>query len=237
VQTPAIQLSPDAHANAMPQPPQLLLSIIVFTHALPHIVGKELLQELMQPGAPLQVTVPLVGATQAAHVVPHDVREVELSLTHVPLQSCMPAGQVQVELWQTLPPVQAWEVPAVLQAPQLALSVVVSTHALPQSIGNELLPQEPPQPGGAPLQVAVPLVGGTQAAHVVPHDVREVELSRTHVPLQSCMPVGQVQVELWQTLPPVQACDVPAVLQAPQLFMSLLVLTSQPFEPIPSQFA
>jgi hypothetical protein len=108
VQTPATQLNPDAHANAMPQPPQLLLSVIVFTHALPQSVGNELLlQELVQPGAPLQVTVPLVGATQGAHVVPHDVREVELSLTHIPLQSCMPAGQVQVELWQTFPPVQA----------------------------------------------------------------------------------------------------------------------------------
>jgi hypothetical protein len=125
----------------------------------------------------------------------------------------------------------------VLQAPQLALSVVVFTHALPQSIGNELLPQEPPQPGGLPLQVAVPLVGGTQTAHVVPQEPREVELSLTHAPLQSCMPAGQVQVELWQTFPPVQACEVPVVLQAPQLFTSLLVLTSQPFEPIPSQSA
>ena len=66
---------------------------------------------------------------------------------------------------------------------------------------------------------------------------RDDQFKLTHVPLQSCMPAGQVQVEFWQTFPPVQACEVPVVLQAPQLFRSLLILTSQPFEPIPSQSA
>jgi hypothetical protein len=122
------------------------------------------------------------------------------------------------------------------QPPQLLLFFIVLMQAFPQSVGNWALPQEPPHSGGAPLHVAVPLVGAAQAMHVTPHELIEVDVSLTHVPLQSWLPAGQTQVELWQTFPPVQAWEAPVMLQAPQLLASLRVLTSQPFAAIASQF-
>jgi hypothetical protein len=123
------------------------------------------------------------------------------------------------------------------QPPQLLLSSMVLTHAAPQSSGYAALLQDPPQTGGAPAQVAVPWVGGVHGAHVVPHEPREVELSFTQVPVQSCMPAGQAQVEFSQTFPPVQACEAPSVLQAPQFFESVRVSVSHPVDARPSQFA
>jgi hypothetical protein len=120
------------------------------------------------------------------------------------------------------------------QPPQLALSLIVLTHAFAQSVGNARLLQVLAQTGTTPLQVAEPFVGGTQGVHMVPHELTAVSL--THAPLQSCIPTGQTQTEFLQLLPPVQACEAAAVLQAPQLFVSVCVLTSQPFDAIPSQF-
>ena len=79
------------------------------------------------------------------------------------------------------------------------------THALPQSLGYAAVPQESPQAGGDPEQVAAPCVGGVHAMHVVPHEVREVEVSLMQLPEQGWVPAGQTQVESAQTFPPVQA--------------------------------
>ena len=99
------------------------------------------------------------------------------------------------------------------------------------------MPQAPPQTGGAPEQVAVPWVGTVHGAHVVPHELVEVESSLTQVPVQSCMPAGQSQTAFTQTFPPVHACGAPSVLHAPQFFESVCVSISQPLDARPSQFA
>ncbi len=129
VQTPVTQVVPDGHANAAPHPPQLFLSVVVLTQALPQSVGYATLSHSSpQTGAaPVHVAVPFVGAAHGAQLVPHDVIEVDLSLTHVPEQSCVPAEHVQAELTHTFPPVQARDAAAVLHAPQLAALVRVST--------------------------------------------------------------------------------------------------------------
>jgi hypothetical protein len=109
MQTPATHVSPVAHANVVPHPPQLLGSSIVLTHALPQSVGYiARSQESPQTGGdPLQVASPCKGAVHATHVVPQDVRDVDVSLMQVPEHAWVPAGQTQVEATQTFPPVQA----------------------------------------------------------------------------------------------------------------------------------
>ena len=139
---------------------------------------------------------------------------------------------VQTPAMQVVPDGQANAAPQPLQ---LLLSFMVLTHAPAQSVGEETLSHTLPQTGTTPLQVAAPWIGATHGAQVVPHELREVEVSLTHVPEQACVPAGHTQAEPWQTFPPVQACDAPAVLHAPQLFVSVRVLVSQPFESIPSQ--
>jgi hypothetical protein len=173
------------------------------------------------------VDVKFGGLGQAAHSVPHE--PVDVLLMHVPPQSCVPAGQTQVELWQFLPPVHV-----VPQAPQLLLSVAVFTHAVGftagQGVPNPVVVQAVPQL--VPLQVATPLDGAAHAMHIVPQELVAVLL--THVPLQSCMPAGQAQTELWHVLPPVHTFAEP---QPPQWLGSLVVLTSQPLETSMSQSA
>jgi len=68
---------------------------------------------------------PAVGPGHAVHdVAPHEL--VDWLLTHVPLQSCVPAGHLQAPPAHCLPPVQAYVEP---QPPQLLLSVCSSTQA------------------------------------------------------------------------------------------------------------
>ncbi len=109
VQTPAKHVSPEVQANVAPQPPQLLGSFMVLTHAVPQSVGYAAWpQESPQTGGdPVQVAPPCVGAVHALQEVPHDVRDVDVSLMHVPEQAWVPDGQAQAEATQTFPPVQA----------------------------------------------------------------------------------------------------------------------------------
>jgi hypothetical protein len=141
---------------------------------------------------------------------------------------------MQTPATQLFPEAQANVAP---QPPQLLSSSMVLTHAAPQSLGYAALLQDRPQTGGDPAQVAVPLVGGVHASHVLPHELRDVESSLTQVPVQSCMPAAQAQVEFSQTFPPVHACGAPSVLHAPQSFESVCVSISQPLDARPSQFA
>jgi hypothetical protein len=68
------------------------------------------------------------------------------------------------------------------------MSLVVFTHVafapLLHSVGVAADPQTCPQAGGAPLQVAVPRAGIGQSEQVVPHELVEVDVSGTQVPLQ-----------------------------------------------------
>ena len=104
---------------------------------------------------------------------------------------------------------------ALPQAPQFFGSATVFTHALPQRLGNEALLHAATHV--EPLHAVDPLVGA--AGHVA------------HVLLQSIVPTGQ----LLQTLAPQPAGQLEP--HMPQFFASLDVLTSQPFEARPSQFA
>jgi hypothetical protein len=81
-----------------------------------------------------------------------------------------------------------FELHAIAQPPQLAGSLVVFAHnallpPLPHSVGTAAA-QLCPQAGGVPLQLAWPFTGAGQRAHVVPHELVEVEVSGTQVPLQ-----------------------------------------------------
>ncbi len=75
----------------MAQPPQLAGSLVVFAHdallPLPHSVGAAAAQLCPQAGGvPLQLAWPFNGAGQRPHVVPHELVEVEVSGTQVPVQ-------------------------------------------------------------------------------------------------------------------------------------------------------
>jgi hypothetical protein len=72
---------------------------------------------------------------------------------------------------------------------------------VPQSVGNAP-PQVWPHAGGVPAHVAVPLTGVGQRAHVFPHELVEVDVSGTQVPLQLWYPLGHAQAPLMQTIPP-----------------------------------
>jgi len=86
--------------------------------------------------------------------------------------------------------------------------------------------------GAVAAHVTVPPVGAVQAAHVSPHDVKDVDMSEMHVPLHECMPEGQAHVEFWHVIPPLHGFP-----HRPQLFESVTVLTSQPFAALLSQSA
>ena len=75
---------------------------------------------------PLQVAVPLVGTGHAVHdVAPVPHVAVDVLLSHVPLQECVPPGQPQPPPRHTLPFLQAFP-----HVPQLLLSFERLTQAL-----------------------------------------------------------------------------------------------------------
>jgi hypothetical protein len=121
-QAPLWQVLPPVHV--LPQPPQLLLSVCVSTHALPQRLR---LPQLVPHDVPSQVALPPVGTGHAEHEVPHE--PVDVLLEQVPLQSCVPLGQAQALLWQVLPPLHA-----ALHAPQFALLLARSTHEPPHGV-------------------------------------------------------------------------------------------------------
>jgi hypothetical protein len=96
-QFPAWQLLPPLHT--VPQAPQLPGSFVKFTHLLLPTQRLGCAMSLVQamPQLPvLHVATPLEGGLHAVHIVPHELGEA--LLTHVPPQSCIPAGQAHVEL-------------------------------------------------------------------------------------------------------------------------------------------
>jgi hypothetical protein len=129
------QVFPPEHGA--PQAPQLLLSVARLTHAVGLTVGQAVVPVMLQDPpqlVPSQVGVKLVGLGQAEHSVPQEL--VEVLLMHVPLQSCMPAGQTQLPAWQLLPPVHT-----VPQPPQLLLSLPeIFTHVVGLEVGHPMLP-------------------------------------------------------------------------------------------------
>jgi hypothetical protein len=89
-QDPAAHCLPPVHCRA--HAPQLLLSICSLTHAVPHELYPAL-QRIPQE-VPSHVAEPFWGTAQAEQVGPHDVGD-EL-LEQVPLQLCVPAGQLHL---------------------------------------------------------------------------------------------------------------------------------------------
>jgi hypothetical protein len=127
---PLWHVLPPAHANAEPQPPQLALSVCSLTQAPVH--GLKPVLHAVPHEVPLHVALPLVGPEgHAEHDVPHDA--VDVLLTHVPPQSCVPlAWHLHWLLWHVLPPVHAAP-----QPPQFEVSLVISTHEVPHVIRPE----------------------------------------------------------------------------------------------------
>jgi hypothetical protein len=148
--------------QTIPQPPQLLLSVVSSTHWLPQGV-KPVLH--VKPQLPLQVALPLAGGWQATPHPPQLAMSPD-SLTHDPLQAVSPAAQLSVHLLaeqDALPLPVTGGRQALAHAPQLSGSVVSSTHALPHAVPVA-------QPGWQlpATQETVPPVGGTQTWPQVP---------------------------------------------------------------------
>lgn len=107
-------------------------------------------------------------SSQSAHPLAHAVMT-HLESTHASAALCV---------------LQAWP-----QPPQLAGSFVVLTHsalAAPalHRVGLAVVPQTSWQASGAPAQVAMPPSGVEHSEHVVPHELVDIEVSGTQVPLQ-----------------------------------------------------
>jgi hypothetical protein len=72
--------------------------------------------------------------------------------------------------------------------PQLAGSLVVFTQVAfapgLQIVGVAAFAQACPQAGGVPPQLEVPRTGAGQSEHDVPHELVEIDVSGTHVPVQ-----------------------------------------------------
>jgi hypothetical protein len=144
-QSPDEQLFPAPHA--FPQPPQLLLSVLVLTQAPPHKLGVE--PEHVMPHEPpehVAEPVPELGPGQTLPQLPQLLGSV-LVVTQAPPHPVCPAPQHTLPV-QDLPPVHFAP-----QPPQLLLSVVSSTHALPHRFGVE---PEHVMPHVLPEQVAEP---------------------------------------------------------------------------------
>jgi hypothetical protein len=115
------------------------------------------------------------------------LRFVSQPFAGLPSQSMNPGAHCTIAHFEATHFSRTWTVlHAAPQAPQLAASFVVFTQALLplQNVGSSGLLHDSMQEGGVPLQTAVPLAGAEHAAHVVPHDPVDVELSGTQVPLQ-----------------------------------------------------
>jgi len=102
--------------QTLPQPPQLLFSVLVLTQLpLQKVCPAGHAHTLFVQVRPLVQTVPQVPQLLLSFAV---VRQ-------TPLQSVCPLGQLHTPFWQVRPPVQAVPQPEV---PQKAASVRVSRH-------------------------------------------------------------------------------------------------------------
>jgi hypothetical protein len=183
----------------VPQPPQLLLSVFVFTHAPPHMT--------CIVGQPVSVQPPATHACPAPHFVPQAPqfwKSVCVSKQVVP-QSVFPTSQPQ------LPARHAWLLgQAIPQPPQFAASLFVSMHLPLQSV----------------RPVAQPAAHMPALQTCVPHDLPQIpqlvlsEVRSTQVVPQRSRPTSQTH------LPALQICDVPqAVAQSLQCAGSLFKST------------
>lgn len=87
--------------QTMPQPPQLFLSVCSFTQVPLQQFSPEVLQS---PALP-QVQAPLTHVSPEAHMWPHPPQLCGLVfvLTQVPLQLVVPAGHMHIPLMQSIP--------------------------------------------------------------------------------------------------------------------------------------
>jgi hypothetical protein len=108
----------------IPQPPQLLRSVLVSVHWPKHVTCVVQLRPQLVPSH--VVVSYLLPAGQGEQRVPQLLTDV--LLTQLPLQSCCVDEHLHTPLWQVLPPVQMLP-----QVPQLLLSVRRSTHLPEQS--------------------------------------------------------------------------------------------------------
>jgi hypothetical protein len=230
-QTPGLPLHtaepPDGGLHTMLQPPQLLMSVVVSTHAPPQSVvfgGVAPAQDMPQLVPSHVAEPPPVGTGQEVHAVaPQEL--IEELLTHALPHRCWPAGHVlpqTLAVQVSVPPVggAGHTMP---QAPQLVRLLVVSMHTPLQFVCP---------PGQAwthePLgHVTVPPVGAAQFVHDAPHELAEMV---THAPPHKCWPVGHVPVPqtpaLHVAVPPVGAAHT--LPHEPQLLMSFVSLTHRP---------
>jgi hypothetical protein len=198
--------------QTLPQPPQLALSLVSSTHELAHFMKPVL--HVNPQFVPSHVSVAFAGGEGQGlvHEVPHVLSDVLLE--QVPLQLCVPFGQVQLLLWQIMVLPHAWP-----QLPQLELSFDSLAHPPLQGLKGEL--QLNPQL--VPSHVAVAFAGGVQGWQELgpmPQVLTEVLLAQ--VPPQPWVPPGQTQALLWQIIPPPQTW--PQVAQ----FCGSLVKSTQP---------
>ena len=115
-------------AQALPQPPQLAASDVVFKHAPPHFSNP--CRQLMPQAPPEQTASPLATAAQA---FPQALQWSTLALvsTQAPLQLVVPLGQPALQL----PELHTWEpVHFLPQVPQLSGSAERSAQAAPQAV-------------------------------------------------------------------------------------------------------
>ena len=125
--------------------------------------------------------------TGAEHRVQLEPQLLTSSLRKQPAapQSCVPNGHAH------LPAVQLLPFPHTpLHSPQLFGSELVSTQALPHNVPDvQRKPQLRPSHVGVPLPDVGP---GHVVLHARPQELIDVLLA--HVPPQSCVPSGQVQI-------------------------------------------
>ncbi len=222
---PAAQLAPAAHA--LPHAPQLAGSVWKFTQALPQRLGSAgMLHEATQVDEVVAVVphavVPLAGAAgQDAHAL---------------LQSSVPAGHV-LQTPALHPAGQTFP-----HAPQFFGSLVVLT-----SQPVDAMPSQFAKPAAQtgfeqtePAHVSVPPAVLHALAHA-PQFLGSVDVltSQPFAALWSQSAFGSVHIRTHALLthvsvPPVAVHVAPHLLQ---LFMSLVVLTSQPLDARPSQSA
>jgi hypothetical protein len=203
----------------LPQLPQFLSSVWVFTQAPLHLVYGVLQSKLHVP--PEQTGKPFVGA--GSQLAPHPPQFGSCIGSTQKLPHLI-SGELQVKP-QALPEQNAWPPGGawhfVPQAPQFSGSDLVDTHCPPQFV----------VPLGQ-LRVQLPLEQTSLEPQILPQ-LPQFWLSvclLTHAPLHSESPVPQLMVQAPPTqavLPPVGATGQ-VLPQVPQLSLSLLVLTHAP---------
>ena len=116
--------------HVIPQPPQLLTSFAVSTHAFDakqYVRYGEVVHESTQE-VPLHATVPFVGLEHTVHEGPQALPSL---LTQVEPHRCCPPTHWQTLFTHASPPAQAYCAP---HPPQLDALLVVSTHVPSQSV-------------------------------------------------------------------------------------------------------